>query len=191
MLAICGFDAAAQTMCGCGLTRTRNVIQLAFHRQHGRGADVLRAHQFVFTLKVFNVPSAVHQTVVLENCLDGFQIVISVHVEHSVVLVIELAVRFGAGVIAFDQVFEVIVMACGMAIGVHGHEAGVLQETRIDATSCAWKVAGHFVNHIVFEPLETLVGGQVVHGGGRLARIDRATHHGHGQGCGFAARCHE
>ena len=191
MLAIGWFDVAAQTMCGCSLTRTGNVVQFAFNRQHGSGADVLRAHQFVFAVQVFNVPSAVHQAVVLENCLDGFQIVISVHVEHSVVLVIELAVRFCAGIVALDQVFEVIVMACGMAIRVHGHEAGVLQETRVDTTSGAWKVTGHFVNHIVFEPLETLVGGQIIHRSGRLARIDGATHHGHGQGSGFAARCHE
>ena len=191
MLAIGWFDVAAQTMCGCSLTRTGYVVQLALNGQHGGAGDVLWANQFVFALEVFNVPSTVHQTVVLENCLDGFQIVISVHVEHSVVLVIELSVRFCAGVVALDQVFEVIVMACGMAIRVHGHEAGVLQETRVDTTSGAWKVTGHFVNHIVFEPFETLVGGQIIHRGGRLARIDRAAHHGHGQRCGFAARCHE
>ena len=191
MLAIGWFDVAAQAMCSCGLTRTRYVVQLALNRQHGGGADVLWAHQFVFALGVFNVPSAMHQTVVLENCFDGFQIVISVHVEHSVVLVVELAVRFCAGVVALDQVFEVIVMACGMAIGVHGHEAGVLQETRVDTTSGTRKVTRHFVNHIVFKPLETLVGGQVVHRRGRLARINGSAHHGHRQRCGFAARCHE
>ena len=88
--------------------------------------------------------------------------------------------RFGAGIVALDQIFEVIVMACGMAIGVHGHEASVLQEARVDTSASAWKVTRHFVNHIVFKPLETLVGGQVVHRRGRLARINGATHHGHG-----------
>ena len=72
MLAIGWFDVVAQTMCSSGLTRTGNIVQLSLNRQHGGGGDVLWANQFVFALEVFNVPSTMHQTVVLENCFDGF-----------------------------------------------------------------------------------------------------------------------
>ena len=74
-----------------------------------------------------------------------------------------------------------------MAIGVHGHKPGVLQETRINAAASTWEIAGHFVNHIVFKPLKAFVHGQIVDGCWRFARINGAAHHGHAQGCFFAA----
>ena len=49
-----------------------------------------------------------------------------VHIEHSVVLIVELAVRLGAGAIAFDQVLKIVVVVGGVAIGVHRHKACVL-----------------------------------------------------------------
>jgi hypothetical protein len=47
---------------------------------------------------------------VLEHGLDGVQVVLGRHVEHRVVLVVELAVRLGAVVVAADQVLEVVVV---------------------------------------------------------------------------------
>jgi len=81
-------------------------------------------------------------------------------------------------------------MAGGVAIGVHGHKAGVLQEAWVDAATSAWEGRGHAVDHVVLKPLKTLVGGQVVHRSGRLSGIDRAAHHGHGQRGFFATAGH-
>ena len=78
-------------------------------------------------------------------------------------------------------------MAGCMTIRVHGDETSVLQKAWVNASACTWKVVRDFVNHIVFKPLETLVHGQVVHGGRRLARINGAAHHGHAEWRFFAA----
>ncbi|MNV28879.1 hypothetical protein D3C71_1200840 [compost metagenome] len=132
-----------------------------------------------------------HQFVVLENGLDGFQVVIGVHVEHGVVLVVELAVGLGAGVVALDQVLEVVIVAAGVAVRVHGHKAGVLQKTRVHAPSCAGEVLGHAVDHVVLEPLKATVRRQVVHRSRGFAGVDGAAHHGHRQRRGFATAGHQ
>ena len=153
--------------------------------------DVLRSHTFDRAILGPHVPGTAHQLEVLEDCGDGFQVVIGVHVQHRVVFVVELAMRFGAGVVALDQVLEVLVMALQMAIGVHRHKTGVLQKTRIDTATGTWKVGGNTVNHVVFKPLVAFVHGQVVHRRGRLRGVNRATHHGHAQGQGFTTRSHQ
>ena len=119
-------NASAQIVGGSGLARAGDVVEFTLNRQQAGGGDVLRAHALGLAFGVFDVPGAVDQFEFLKHRLDGFEVVVGVHVEHGVVLVIELAVAVGAGVVAFDQVFEVVVMAGGVAVGVHGHEAGVL-----------------------------------------------------------------
>jgi hypothetical protein len=47
-----------------------------------------------------HVPGAVDQREVLEHGLDGVEVVLGRHVEHGVVLVVELAVRLGVVVVA-------------------------------------------------------------------------------------------
>ena len=78
-----------------------------------------------------------------------------------------------------------------MTVGVHGHKAGVLQETGVHAASGTRKVVGHPEDHIVLKPLVAAVRCQVVHRGGRSACIDGAAHHGHGDGRGLAAAGHQ
>src|SRR3546814_2676028 len=66
-----------------------------------------------------------------------------------------------------------------MAIGVHGHESGVLQESRIYAparSGIAWR---HPVDQIGFKPRIRLGRGQPIDLRGRLAGIDGAAHHDH------------
>ena len=70
---------------------------------------------------------------------------------------------FGVGVVAFDQVFEIVVMALEVAVWVHRHKTTVLQEAWVDATACAWEVFWHTVNHVVLKPTKALVHSQVVH----------------------------
>ena len=99
--------------------------------------------------------------------------------------------RFGADVVTFDQVFEIIVVAFGVVVWVHGHKTGVLQKAWIDTAPCAREFARHFVNHIVFKPVVAFIHGQVVDGSRRFTCVNRAAHHGHGQGCFFIARSHQ
>ena len=153
--------------------------------------NVLRAHAFELALGVAHIPGAMHELEVLKHGLDRVQVVIGVHVEHGVVLVIKLAVRFGAGVVAFEQVFEVVVMAAGVPIRVHGHKACVLQKTGVNAASSAREVAGDAKDHVVFKPAVALVHGQVVDRRRGLACVDGSAHHGHAQGCGFTPAGHQ
>ena len=127
----------------------------------------------------------------MENHFDGFQVVVGVHVQHRVVLVIKLAVRFGAGVVTLEQVFKEVVVALGVAARVHGDKAGVLQKSGVNTTACAGEVVGHAEDDVVFEPFMALAHGQVVHRRGRLARVNRSAHHGHAQGRGLAPAGHE
>ena len=78
-----------------------------------------------------------------------------------------------------------------MAVRVHGHKAGVLQEAWVDAAAGTRKIVWHPVNHVVLEPLIAALDSQVVHAGGRAACVDRATHHRHRQRRGFTPRGHQ
>ena len=184
-------DAGAQIVGGSGLARTRDVVELTFDGHQRCGANVLRTHALGLALAVEHVPGAVDQLELLKHRADGLEVVVRIHVEHCVVLVVELAVRLDTGAIALDQVFEIVVVALGMAVRVHGHKAGMLHEARVDASACAREVARDSEDHVVFEPVVALVHGQVVDRSRRLARIDRPTHHGHGQRRLLAMRGHQ
>ena len=183
--------AGAQGVHGFGLAGAGDVVELAFHRQQRGAADVLRAHALGHARGRCHIPSAVDQVEVLEHDADGVEVIRRVHVEHGVVFVIKLAVRFGAGVVALHQVFEVVKVAGGVAVGVHGHKAAVLQKAGVDAPTRAGEAVRHAVNHVVLKPFVALIHRQVVNRRGRLARIDGAAHHGHGPGRGFPAAGHQ
>ena len=100
------------------------------HRHDCGGLDVFWLDALDLAFGRCHVPRAVDQLEFLEHRLDGFQVVIGVHVEHGVVLVVKLAVRFNAGVVALEQILEVVEVALGMAVRVHGHKTGVLQKSR-------------------------------------------------------------
>jgi hypothetical protein len=100
-------------------------------------------------------------------------------------------VGLGAGVVALDEVLEVVVVAGGVAVGVHGHEAGVLQEAGVHAAAFTREALRHAVDHVVLEPLVALVHREVVDRGGRLAGVDGAAHHGQRERQRLAAAGHE
>ncbi len=174
-------DAGAQIVRGGGLAAAGNVVQFAFDGEQGAVADVLRPHPLDYALFVFHVPGAVDQIKILKHHFDGLQVVVGVHVEHGVVLVVELAVALGAGVIALDQVLEVIVVAAGVAARVHGDETGVLQKARVDQPPLTRKAHRHAIDHVVLEPTVAALQRQVVDCRGRFIGVYRSTHHGHRQ----------
>ena len=179
-------NAAAQAVRGLGLAGAGNVVELALDRQQRGGADVLRPHRLAV-----DHPGAVDQREVLEDGADRLEVVVGVHVEHRVVLVIELAVRLGAVVVAAHQVQEIVPVRVGVAVRVHRDEAGVLHEARVDAPAGAGEVLRHAVDHVVLEPLDVAVHRQVVDRGRALSGVDRAAHHRHRARGGLAARGHQ
>ena len=90
----------------------------------GRPADIGRAHQLAV-----DFPGAVRQLDFLEHHADRVQVELGRHVQHGVVFVVEAAVRLGVAVVAAQQVQVEVVVRLHVAVGIHGHEPGVLQET--------------------------------------------------------------
>lgn len=70
-------------------------------------------------------------------------------------------------------------MRLHVAVGVHGHEARVLQKARIDLAARARIARRHRMDDLVLEPGIGLGRGQAVHLRGRLSRVDGAAHHHH------------
>ena len=184
-------NAGAQVVGSTGLARAGDIVQLAFDGQQSSLMDVLRAHQFGHAFFIANFPGAVDQLVFLEDGRNRFEVIVRIHVEHGVVLVIELAVVLGAGAVTLDQVLEVVVMALGMTVGVHGHKARVLQEAWVHTATSAGVVVRYFVDDVGFEPFKAACFCQIVHGSRRATGIDRAAHHGHGQRCLLTAAGHQ
>ena len=168
-------DAGAQVVRGGGLAGARDIVELAFDRQQGSALDVLRTHRLAV-----DDPRAIGQAEFLEHRANRLEVVLGRHIEHGVVLVIELDVRLGVVRPALDQAQVVVIVRRHMAVRVHRHEAGVLQEARIDAAAVARVVGRHRVDDVVLEPLVRLVGGKRVDRRCALSRVDRATHHRHG-----------
>ena len=184
-------NAGAQIVGGLGLADAGDIVQLALNGQECGVLDVLRAHTLQLAFGVADIPGAAHQAEVLEHHADGLQVVGRIQVEHGVVFVVELAVLLGAGLVAARQALEVIVVAAGVAVGVHGHKAGVLQKAGVHAPTGTGVVVGHAVDDVVLKPLKAALHGQVVHRGGRTLGVDGAPHHGHGQRSFFAPAGHE
>ena len=184
-------NACAQVMGSRCLARTGDVVQFAFNSHQCCGLDVLRTNTFNLAFGVDDIPGAIDQLELAEHGLNGLQVVVGVHVEHSVVLVIELPVCLRAFLVALDQVFEVIVVAAQMVVRVHGHKAGVLQEAWVHPATGTWEGAGHAENDVVLKPFDAALRGQVVDGRGRFAGVNGAAHHGHGQWCGLTTAGHQ
>ncbi|KAG1543579.1 hypothetical protein G6F50_013971 [Rhizopus delemar] len=85
--------------------------------------------------------------------------------------------RFGVAVVAAQQVQVELVVRLHVAVGIHGHEPGMLQEARIHAATGAGVAGRHGVDDVVLEPRQRVLRGQVVHCSRAAARIDRAAHH--------------
>ena len=174
-----------------GLAGTGNIVQFAFHREQRRGLDVLRPDAFHLAIHAPHVPGAVDKAEVLEHHPNRVEVVAGVHVQHGVVFIVELAMGLGARTVTLDEVLKIVVMALGVVARVHGHEAGMLQETGVDLAASARKTRRYPVDDVVLEPAMALVHGQVVDCRRRFTRVDRTTHHRHGQRGGLPAAGHE
>ena len=72
------------------------------------------------------------QVVVDEHLLHRLQIELGGQIHDRHILVIEFAVLLGLIAVAVDQMPEEFAVRVDMPVEIHGHEAGELQEARID-----------------------------------------------------------
>jgi hypothetical protein len=70
--------------------------------------------------------------VTLEHDVDRLEIEFGGHVADRAIFVVEFLGLVGAFAVAIDQMFEHLPMAHHVIAKVHRHEAGELQEARID-----------------------------------------------------------
>ena len=76
---------------------------------------------------------AERQQVFLEHLLDRFEIEIRAQIHDREIFLVEFMDRVGLLEIAGDAMFEHVDEGFGVALGVHAHEGGKLQEAGIDA----------------------------------------------------------
>ena len=67
-----------------------------------------------------------------EDGVDGLEIEFGGQVHHREIFVIEIAMLFRRIAVAFDEMVEHVEMGVDVAVEIHRHEAGKLQEARID-----------------------------------------------------------
>ena len=78
---------------------------------------------------------ALGQRVPDEHRLDRLHVIGRVQVHHREVLVVEVAMLLGQVAVAVHEMVEHLEMGVDVAVEVHRHEAGKLQEARIDLTA--------------------------------------------------------
>ncbi|GAA0266383.1 hypothetical protein GCM10008965_38060 [Methylorubrum aminovorans] len=119
---------------------------------------------------------AAGQVVTDEDPLDRLEVELGGQVHHCEIFVVEGPVAGGGIAVAAHEMVEHRVVGIGVPLQVHPHEAGKLQEARIDGAAHAGIARRHGVDAVPLEPRETLFLGQCVDGGGRAAGIDGPAH---------------
>ena len=75
---------------------------------------------------------ALGQRVADEHRLHRLQVELGGQVHDGEIFVVEVAVLLGAVAVVLDQMHEELLVRRDVAVEVHAHEAGELQEARID-----------------------------------------------------------
>ena len=114
----------------------------------------------------------------LENPLHGFEIEFRRQVEHREIFVVEILGLLRLVGLAAGQVVEQVDMRLHMAVEVHRHEGGELDEAGIDPPLRALEAQGHAADQVLLEPGDRLFLGEIVDLGRGDARVDRPGHQG-------------
>ena len=157
-----------------GLAEAADVVALALDR-HERGVADRRAVDLL--PRCIIVPS--RQGVVLEHGLDRLQVELGRQVHDRQVLVVEVLVLLDRVAVALDEIVEQVDVRVHVALEVHGHEAGELDEARIDVAHEAGVRQRHGRDHVLLEPVDRARLRQLVDGGRVAPRVDRPAHQRH------------
>ena len=152
-----GGDPGAQLQRRPRLTRPGDVVQLAFDGEERRPGDRFGRHALVT-----DVPEAARQQVLLKDDADAIQVVLRRQVADGVVLVVEAPVLRGVVEIALDEVAIEVPVRADVSDRIHGHEAGVLEESWIDPAAPSRVGRRHPIDEIGLEPAQRPLGGEVV-----------------------------
>ncbi len=90
-------NPGTQLVCGAGLAKAGNIVELALDRHQGGVLDRRRIHAFTR-----DILQPARQQMFLKHHAYGVEVILRRHIEHSVVFVVETAVRIGVVEVAFD-----------------------------------------------------------------------------------------
>src|SRR5262249_59388495 len=120
------------------------------------------------------------------------QIELGSEVHHRKILVVKLPVLSGGVAVAMNEMREHFSLCLQMAVEIHQHEAGELQEPRVDLAAAAARRPWHLRDDGAPEPLESPLLRQVIDGRGIDARVDRpAGQHERARDSTLAGSLHE
>ena len=170
-------DVDAQILRGFGLAKARDVVELALDSHQADAPHRLQVDELAAVHHL-----ALGQLVLAEHLVDRLEIELGGQVHDRHVLVVELAMLFRRVAVAAHQMLVHLGMGGEVLVDVHRHEAGKLHEAGIDLPERARIGQRHPHDAVALEPFDAPVMGDLVDGGGRAARVDRAAHQRHGAG---------
>ena len=174
MLLLLRGNARAKFLRRIGLANAGNVVLFAFDRHQANAPDRLEIDEPAAMAHL-----ALRQIVTHEHRVDRLQIIFGGQIHHRHVFIIEIPVLLGRVAVAAHEVLEHIDMRGEVAIEIHRHEAGKLQETGINAASHAGIGERHLVDAILAEPGGAALLGKLIDRGRAAARVDWAAHQRH------------
>ncbi len=163
--------AGAQVLRGERLPDRADVVALALdgeerHAPDRAGLDLAPAHHQL----------ALGEGAVLEHDLHRLEVELRRQVHGREVLLVEAPRRVRLGLVAAKARLVDLGEGADVAVHVHRHEGGELDEARIDAPRAAGVAQRHARDEVVLEPLDRPAGRELVDLGRVLARVDRAGH---------------
>ena len=173
-----GTQSAAQILRGKGLADGADVVLFAFDRQekglfYRPGRDEAPFYE----------QCALGKSIFLENALDGLEIEVGVEVHYREIFLVEGSNPARLFEVPLDPALEHVGESFGVALRVHAHEGGDLQEARVDAPAGAGKRFRHDSNQVLPKPLDRFGCRQFVDLRRRNPRVDRSRHQR--QACGL------
>ena len=159
-----------------GLAESGNVVVLAFHRHQCDARDPGGIDRPAAMGHL-----ALRQRMLDEHQIDGLQVIFRGQVHHGEILVVEVAVLVDQVPVALHEVHEQVLVRVHVAIEVHADEAVELQEARIDVAHHAGMRKRHLGDDVAAEPVDALLGREVIDRRRIFARVDGPAHQRHRQ----------
>ena len=167
-------DIDAQILRRLGLADAGNIVLLALDGHQPDPPDGAEIDGLAAMLHL-----AARQLVVNENGVDRLQVEFGGQVHHGEIFVVEFTMFFRRIAVALDQMIEHFQVGADMAVEIHRHEAGKLEEAWIDLAARARIGEGRDMDAVAPEPLRSALFGKLVHFGWAAPCVDRPSHEGH------------
>src|SRR5690606_19820530 len=128
-----GGKVLAKRVGGSGLADAGYIVLFTLDRHQRRAGYGLGPHRPASVAEF-----APGQRMAHKDEIDGLEIDVGRHVDDGEIFIIKFPVLLRRVAVALDHVLEIVAVGIDMAVEIHRHEAGELEEARIDAPQGAW-----------------------------------------------------